>query len=62
MTILQCDCGNEIYIMDETDASAWQCEACGQWYDFFGCKVGPPQEKAPSRPELLVNWSAGEEL
>ena len=36
MTILTCDCGYEIYIMDETEATAWQCDRCGQWYDFFG--------------------------
>ena len=53
MTILACECGNEIYIMDETEATAWQCDACGQWYDFFGVKVVPPH---------LINWSAGEEL
>ena len=39
MTILTCECGNEIYIMDETEATAWQCDRCGQWYDFFGVKV-----------------------
>ena len=39
MTILNCECGNEIFIMDETEATAWQCEQCGQWYDFFGVKV-----------------------
>ena len=42
MTILTCDCGYEIYIMDETEATAWQCDRCGQWYDFFGVKVTPP--------------------
>lgn len=42
MTILTCECGNEIYIMDETEATAWQCDRCGQWYDFFGVKVTPP--------------------
>ena len=26
MTILNCECGNEIFIMDETEATAWQCE------------------------------------
>lgn len=25
MTILNCECGNEIFIMDETEATAWQC-------------------------------------
>ena len=30
MTILNCECGNEIFIMDETEATAWQCEQCGQ--------------------------------
>ena len=29
MTILNCECGNEIFIMDETEATAWQCEQCG---------------------------------
>ena len=45
MTILTCDCGYEIYIMDETEATAWQCDRCGQWYDFFGVKVTPPSER-----------------
>ena len=42
MTILNCECGNEIFIMDETEATAWQCEQCGQWYDFFGVKGARP--------------------
>ena len=37
--LLNCECGNEIFIMDETEATAWQCEQCGQWYDFFGVKA-----------------------
>ena len=61
MTILTCDCGYEIYIMDETEATAWQCDRCGQWYDFFGVKVTPPSERKQENPNL-VNWSAGEEL
>ena len=60
MTILTCDCGYEIYIMDETEATAWQCDRCGQWYDFFGVKVTPPSER--KQEKNLVNWSAGEEL
>lgn len=52
MTILTCDCGYEIYIMDETEATAWQCDRCGQWYDFFGVKVTPPSEpEAGEKPE-----------
>lgn len=43
MTILNCDCGYEIFIMDEEQADAWQCDQCGKWYDFFGCEVKPPQ-------------------
>ena len=62
MTILTCACGNEIYIMDETAATAWQCDACGQWYDFFGVKVPPPGEKETPRSPHLVDWSAGEDL
>ncbi len=74
MTILTCECGNEIYIMDETAATAWQCEECGQWYDFFGVKVLPPEydffgvkvlppEQRKTKPSPhLINWSAGEEL
>lgn len=62
MTILACECGNEIYIMDETEATAWQCDACGQWYDFFGVKVVPPQERRKTISPHLINWSAGEEL
>ena len=49
MTILTCDCGYEIYIMDETEATAWQCDRCGQWYDFFGVKVTPPSERKQGR-------------
>ena len=62
MTILTCDCGYEIYIMDETEATAWQCDRCGQWYDFFGVKVPPPSERKQEKNPNLVNWSAGEEL
>lgn len=62
MTILTCDCGYEIYIMDETEATAWQCDRCGQWYDFFGVKVTPPSERKQEKNLNLVNWSAGEEL
>ena len=62
MTILTCDCGYEIYIMDETEATAWQCDRCGQWYDFFGVKVTPPSERKQEKNPNLVNWSAGEEL
>ena len=59
MTILTCDCGYEIYIMDETEATAWQCDRCGQWYDFFGVKVTPPSERKQEKNPNLVNWSAG---
>jgi hypothetical protein len=62
MTILTCACGNEIYIMDETAATAWQCEECGQWYDFFGVKVPPPEQRKAKPSPHLINWSAGEEL
>ena len=62
MTILTCECGNEIYIMDETEATAWQCDACGEWYDFFGIKVVPPDQRKPVRTPQSVNWSAGEDL
>lgn len=62
MTILNCSCGNEIYIMDETAAAAWQCEVCGQWYDFFGVKVPPPGQQKKTVSSHLINWSAGEEL
>ena len=62
MTILTCECGNEIYIMDETEATAWQCDACGQWYDFFGVKVAPPGQTEPKPSPHLINWSAGEDL
>ena len=62
MTILNCECGNEIYIMDETAATAWQCDACGQWYDFFGVKVPDPAtvkpKKSPRRQaEIPVSWA-----
>ena len=50
------------YIMDETEATAWQCDRCGQWYDFFGVKVTPPSERKQEKNPNLVNWSAGEEL
>ena len=62
MTILTCECGNEIHIMDETGATAWQCDACGQWYDFFGVKVAPPGQTEPRPSPHLINWSAGEDL
>lgn len=62
MTILTCECGNEIYIMDETGATAWQCDACGQWYDFFGVKVAPPGQTEAIPSPHLINWSAGEDL
>ena len=62
MTILQCDCGGEIYIMDETTAVAWQCDECGQWYDFFGVKVDDPMQRPNRVSPHLINWSAGEEL
>ncbi len=62
MTILTCECGNEIYIMDETEATVWQCDACGQWYDFFGVKVTPPEERETKPSPHLINWSAGEDL
>ncbi|MDO5142306.1 MAG: hypothetical protein Q4D31_04730 [Eubacteriales bacterium] len=62
MTILTCGCGDEIYIMDETAATAWQCTRCGQWYDFFGVKVAPPDESEPPVSPHLIDWSAGEEL
>lgn len=62
MTILTCECGNEIYIMDETEATAWQCDACGQWYDFFGVKVAPSEQNEPRISPHLINWSAGEDL
>lgn len=62
MTILTCKCGNEIYIMDETSETAWQCDACGQWYDFFGVPVPPPDQKPQTISPNLINWSAGEEL
>ena len=62
MTILNCECGNEIFIMDETEATAWQCEQCGQWYDFFGVKVPDPASVQPKKSPHLVNWSAGEDL
>ena len=64
MTIIKCKCGNEIYVMDETKANAWQCDVCGDWYDFFGVKVAPPaeRERKQEKPAYLINWSAGEEL
>ena len=62
MTILNCECGNEIFIMDETEATAWQCEQCGRWYDFFGVKVPDPASVQPKKSPHLVNWSAGEDL
>ncbi len=62
MTILNCECGSEIYIMDETEATAWQCDQCGQWYDFFGVQVPDPATVKPKQSPNLVNWSAGEDL
>lgn len=48
--------------MDETEATAWQCDACGQWYDFFGVKVTPPAQRENKISPHLINWSAGEDL
>jgi len=62
MTILNCPCGNEIYIMYETEATAWQCDKCGKWFDFFGVEVPPPNERKQAPSPHLINWSAGEEL
>ncbi len=53
MTILNCECGNEIFIMDETEATAWQCEQCGQWYDFFGVKGADPASVQPKSRLIL---------
>ena len=44
MFIIECDCGNELYISSGDDRSAWQCDACGKWLNFFGQEVRPPQE------------------
>lgn len=60
MTILTCDCGYEIYIMDETEATAWQCDRCGQWYDFFGVKVTPPcRAEAGEKPDHSSTGAQG---
>lgn len=58
MTILTCECGEEIYVMNEESASAWQCDSCGQWYDYFGCKVAPPAAEPAGR---FVQYSVDEE-
>ncbi|MBS5143886.1 MAG: hypothetical protein KHY89_00020 [Butyricicoccus pullicaecorum] len=42
MFIMHCSCGNEMYCSNEESRTAWQCEACGQWYDMFGYVVEPP--------------------
>lgn len=63
LTILQCDCGEEIFIFDEGEATAWQCDACGQWYNLFQQKVAPPETaQTPKVMPYMINWSAGEEL
>lgn len=59
MTILTCDCGYEIYIMDETEATAWQCDRCGQWYDFFGVKVTPPSERKQGKTRTSSTGAQG---
>lgn len=61
MTILNCECGNEIYIMDETETTAWQCDNCGQWYDFLVSR-STRQASASLPSPHLINWSAGEDL
>ncbi len=48
--------------MDETATTAWQCDKCGKWYDFFGVEVVPPDEREYKTSPHLINWSAGEEL
>ena len=62
MTILTCDCGYEIYIMDETEATAWQCDRCGQWYDFFVNLGGLPDWGSASVSGDDYYWSGQSEL
>lgn len=45
MFILKCECGNELYCSNEESRTAWQCEACGRWYDMFGCVIAPPADE-----------------
>ncbi|MCB6367110.1 hypothetical protein LI291_13085 [Intestinibacillus massiliensis] len=42
MFIIECGCGNEIYVSSGDDRGAWQCEECGKWLNFFGQEVPPP--------------------
>lgn len=48
MFILNCICGNEIFGDEEDDCAAWQCDACGKWFNYFGQEVPPPGQRAPS--------------
>ena len=62
MTILTCECGNEIYIMEETGSRACQSDAWGRWCDSLGCMVAPPGQTEAKPSPHLINWSAGEDL
>ena len=50
MFILTCSCGNEIFCNEEDRLLAWQCEECGQWYDFFGTKIPAPVQRPAAPP------------
>lgn len=48
MFVLRCVCGEELYCSGEEDATeAWQCEACGRWYDYFGYEIPSPAKQPP---------------
>lgn len=47
MFIINCDCGDEIFVSSGDDRPAWQCETCGKWLNFFGQQVPPPHSAPP---------------
>lgn len=38
-----CSCGEEIYIDGNGYYGAWECPACGKWYNAFGQELLPPE-------------------
>ena len=53
MFIIRCTCGNEIYASNEETRTAWQCDACGKWYDMFGYPA-PPEPELPEGTSFMT--------
>ena len=39
-----CKCGEEVYLYGNGYYGAWECPNCGQWYNYFGQEINPPEE------------------